>query len=220
MLEKMGDFFDNRISGYEEHQLTCIEDAQAFYPFTASCLPLEQNTSILDLGCGTGLELDYYFKINPLAKVTGIDLAPGMLSVLKKKFSDKDITLIQGSYFDIPFCKKNYDAVVSVESLHHFTKDEKAPLYCKVYNTLKSNGYFILTDYFASSNEEEIQYRNELNRLKLEQGITDNEFYHYDTPLTVSHETQILQEAGFTSVEILNNWGATYTLRAGKNENL
>lgn len=162
------------------------------------------------------MELDYYFKINPSAKVTGIDLAPGMFAVLKKRFSDKDITLIQDSYFDMPFGEYNYDTVVSVESLYHFKKEEKTPLYCKIYKTLKTSGYFILTDYFASSNEVEIQYQNELNRLKPEQGITNNEFYHYDISLTVLHETQILTEAGFSSVDILNNWGATYTLKASK----
>ena len=61
MLEKMGEFFDNRIDGYEEHQLTCIEGAKEFYPFTASLLP---SGHLLDLGCGTGLELEYYFKDN------------------------------------------------------------------------------------------------------------------------------------------------------------
>ena len=216
MLERMGEFFDSRLEGYEEHQLTCIESAQEFYPFSASCLPLERNVNILDLGCGTGLELDYYFKLNPSAKVTGIDLAPGMLAALNEKFEDKNITLIQGSYFDVPFGKNTYDAAVSVESLHHFTKDEKMPLYRKLYKSLKAGGYFILTDYFAPSEDKEIFYRNELSRLKAEQGITDGEFYHYDTPLTVEHETQALREAGFSSVEILGRWGATYTLRAGK----
>ena len=216
MLEKMGEFFDNRLDGYEEHQLTCIESAREFYPFTANCLPLQENANILDLGCGTGLELDYYFKLNPSAKVTGIDLATGMLATLKEKFSDKDITVIQGSYFDVPLGENKYDAAVSVESLHHFTKDEKAPLYRRLCKALKTDGCFILTDYFALSEEEEIFYRNELNRLKAEQGITDNEFYHYDTPLTVGHEIQALKEAGFSSVEILGRWGATYTLRASK----
>jgi len=42
----------------------------------------------------------------------------------------------------------------------------------------------------------------------------DDGFYHYDTPLTVPHETETLLEAGFSEVEILNNWGHTYTLRA------
>ena len=216
MLEKMDEFFDSRLEGYEEHQLNCIESARDFYPFTAGCLPREKNANVLDLGCGTGLELDYYFKLNPSAKVTGIDLAPGMLAALRKKFSDKDITLIQGSYFDVQLGENKYDAAVSVESLHHFTKREKTPLYRKIYNALKPGGYFILTDYFALSEDEEIFYRNNLNRLKSEQGIADDEFYHYDTPLTVEHETQALKEAGFSSVEILGNWGATYTLRAGK----
>ena len=39
MLEKMGEFFEARLNGYEEHQLTCIDSAHEFYPFTASCLP-------------------------------------------------------------------------------------------------------------------------------------------------------------------------------------
>ena len=216
MLEKMGEFFDNRLDGYEEHQLTCIEDAGKFYPFTAGCLPVEKGTNILDLGCGTGLELDYYFKRNPLAKVTGIDLAPGMLAALREKFPDKDLTLIQGSYFEIPFEENRYDAAVSVESLHHFTKDEKTALYCKLNKALKEDGFFILTDYFAPSKEEEIFYRNELERMKKQQGIADHEFYHYDTPLTVEHEMQALQEAGFTSVEILGQWENTYTLKAWK----
>ena len=57
MLEKMGEFFDSRLDGYEEHQLTAIESAQEFYPFTASLLPMEPGARVLDLGCGTGLEL-------------------------------------------------------------------------------------------------------------------------------------------------------------------
>lgn len=216
MLEEMGAFFDNRLDGYEEHQLTCIEGARDFYPFTASCLPSQPHANILDLGCGTGLELDYYFQINPSAAVTGIDLAPSMLMELRRKFSDKDITLIEGSYFDVLFPENHYDAAVSVESLHHFTRREKIPLYRKIYRALKPGGYFILTDYFAPSDEEELRFQNELARLKSEQGITGNGFYHYDTPLTVVHETQALQEVGFPTVEIIGRWGATCTLRAGK----
>ena len=52
-----------------------------------------------------------------------------MLDALKNKFEDKDLTLILGSYFDVEFESDAFDAVVSVESLHHFTKAEKIPLY-------------------------------------------------------------------------------------------
>lgn len=41
-----------------------------------------------------------------------------------------------------------------------------------------------------------------------------DEFYHYDTPLTAEHETEILLKAGFLDVKTLNSWGATCTLKA------
>ena len=214
MLEKMGEFFDARLDGYEEHQMTCIDSADEFYPYTADCLPQTVGSRILDLGCGTGLELGYYLKSFPTARITGIDLAPGMLETFRKKFLGKDISLILGSYFTVPFGENVYDAAVSVESLHHFTKEEKIPLYIKLKTALKPGGYFILTDYFSLSDEEETNRRQELIRLKKEQKLPEDEFYHYDTPLTVEHEKEALQTAGFISAEVLKNWGPTYTLKA------
>ena len=214
MLEKMGEFFDARLEGYEEHQLNTIESARAFYEFTAERLPRDVGAQILDLGCGTGLELDAFFRLNPDAEVTGIDLAPGMLQALRKKFPEKALTLIEGSYFDVPFGENTFDAAVSVESLHHFTKEEKIPLFMRLRDALKEGGVFILTDYFALSEEEEVRRREEFRRLKKEQGLPEDEFYHYDTPLTVEHEQEALLAAGFSTVEVLQNWGPTYALKA------
>lgn len=216
MLEKIGEFFDNRLDEYDEHQLNCIESASEFYKFTARCLPTRPGCEIIDLGCGTGLELEGYFLFNPTAKVTGIDLAPGMLGRMMEKFPDKNLTLILGSYFEVPFGTERFDAAVSVESLHHFTADEKLPLYRKLRASLKPGGYFILTDYFSLSDEEEAFHRSELLRLKKEQGICDDEFYHYDTPLTVEHEIECLTKAGFSQVAVLNRWGQTYSIRADR----
>ena len=216
MLEKMSEFFEARLDGYDEHMLTNIESADEFYPFTAEQLPTFEHCRILDLGCGTGLELEKYYLHNPSARVSGIDLSQGMLTALKKKFPRKDLNLICGSYFDIPFGISLFDGAVSVESLHHFTKAEKVLLYTKLHSALKDNGYFILTDYFSLSDQEEQMHRQNLMALKAEQGIADDALYHYDTPLTVKHETEALLEAGFSSVKVLKNWGATYTIRADK----
>lgn len=216
MLEKMDAFFEARLAGYDDHMLTDIEGAGEFYPFTARCLPEIPGARILDLGCGTGLELEFYFQGNPLASVTGIDLSEGMLAALREKFPDKNMTLIRGSYFDLPLGEDCFDAAVSVESLHHFTRDEKTNLYRKLCAALTGDGYFILTDYFAHEDAFEDYCRAELRRLKAEQGIADTDFYHYDTPLTVEHETEALLAAGFSRVTVLKNWGATYTLKATK----
>ena len=216
MLEEMGAFFDRRLEIYEEHQLTAIASAGEFYPFTARCLPQGPGAEVLDLGCGTGLELDYYFSLNPAARVTGIDLAEGMLSALEGKFPDKALRLIRGSYFDVPFEAGRYDAVVSVESLHHFPQEEKAALYRKVRSALRDGGYFILTDYFALSDQEEALRREELRRRIGEEGVDPRGLYHFDTPLTTAHEIEALYAAGFGKVEVLGRWGPTCTLRADK----
>ena len=215
-LERMDDFFAARVNGYDEHMRTNIEGASDFYAYTASLLPVAKGACILDLGCGTGLELEEYFRYNPEADITGIDLSDAMLKVLKQKFPNRKIRLILGSYFDVPFGVKVYDAAVSVESLHHFPAEQKEMLYGKLRAALKDNGHFVLTDYFAESEELEKEYFQNLKHLKEEQGLSAHEFFHYDTPLTVDHEILILKQAGFSNAQILKKWGSgsTFTLLA------
>ena len=214
MLEKMDAFFAARLEGYDEHMLSEIVGSTEFYPYTASLLPLGEGASVLDLGCGTGLELEYFFSLNPAARVTGIDLSRDMLNALRLKFPRQNLDLIHASYFDVPFGTKCFDAAVSVESLHHFTAEQKLGLYRKLLAALKDDGKFVLTDYFAESEALEKEYFQNLAELKKEQGLADDAFYHYDTPLTVEHETEILHAAGFGKVRVMENWEATYTLVA------
>ena len=60
MLERMSDFFESRLAGYDAHMLANIDSARIFYPYTAGLLPTAPDCRVLDLGCGTGLELEYY----------------------------------------------------------------------------------------------------------------------------------------------------------------
>ena len=216
-LERMDDFFAARIDGYDAHMKRDIEGASGFYAYTASLLPSAEGSRVLDLGCGTGLELEEYYALNPGAAVTGIDLSEAMLNALKAKFPDKDLTLIRASYFDVPLGNGLYDAAVSVESLHHFPEEMKASLYGKLHAALADKGVFVLTDYFAESEELEKEYFQNLDALIRELGLPDGVFYHYDTPLTVEHETDILYRAGFRDVRIMQQWGeSTYTVLAKK----
>ena len=212
----MDDFCTARVDGYDEHMRQYVEEDSEFYAYTASLLPKKENAAVLDLGCGTGLELEAFFKINPTAEVTGIDLTEAMLTALKDKLPDKKITTVCGSYFDVPFGEEAFDAAVSVESLHHFSEEEKLPLFTKLRKALKPGGFFVLTDFYADTDDQEFFFRSELIRLRKEQNLPDGVFYHYDTPMTVEHEKKILLAAGFSKVEELDSWGTTHTLRAEK----
>ena len=65
-----------------------------------------------------------------------------------------------------------------------------------------------MRDYFSLSDDEEAMHRQNLTSLKAEQGICDDEFYHYDTPLTVKHEAEALLEAGGVQCRSLEPLGS------------
>ena len=215
-LEEMAAFFEKRLDGYDAHMRSEIEGASQFYAFTAEQLPAGRAAEVLDLGCGTGLELEEYFRLNPDAAVTGIDLCQPMLDSLAAKFPGRRLNLVCASYFEAELPAAAYDAAVSVESLHHFPAEQKLSLYRKLCAALREDGYFILTDYFAESEALEKEYFANLETLKREQQLDDRHFYHYDTPLTVEHEMAVLAEAGFGDVRILRRWGSACTVYAGK----
>ena len=213
-LELMGDFFARRLEGYDAHMLRDIEGAEAFYPAAAALLPGTPGCRILDLGCGTGLELEFFFPRNPTARVTGIDLSAEMLEALGRKFRDRGLDLRLGSYLELSLGEAEYDGAISVESLHHFVPAVKLRLYRRLRAALKPGGCFILADYFAASPEEETEFFRQLEEQKRREGIPADTLVHFDTPLTREHELALLRAAGFSAAEILQNWGATGLLRA------
>ena len=153
-LEEMSDFFTKRLQGYEEHMSVWEESYRMF----AEILPLDCR-KILDLGCGTGLELDRIWKRNPDIEVTGVDLCQSMLDKLREKHSDKQLTIVCEDYFQYDFGRGKWDTVISFESLHHFLPERKRALYRKIYESLKVGGIFLLGDYIASCDEEEALLR-------------------------------------------------------------
>ena len=215
ILEKMSDFFDKRKVGYDEHMLCNVEGCRNGYNVLAS-LVSDSTESILDLGCGTGLELAPIFDRFPTLRVTGIDMCEGMLQLLQEKFQDKDITLINASYLGYDFGKDVYDTAISFETMHHMTHNEKLSVYSAVYGAIKAGGTYIEGDYMVRTQEEEDFFFAENARLRMEQGIPDGEFYHYDTPCTVENQIMLLKRAGFSSVDEIWCEGNTVILAAHK----
>lgn len=199
----MSDFFTARVDGYDEHMLNDVEGCKDAYIKMAKLLP-QHITELLDLGCGTGLELDEIFKSKPFINVTGIDLTQAMLNKLKQKHPDKKMSLINASYFDYDFGTCKYDVAISFQTMHHFSHQDKIKLYSKIFDALKAGGQYIECDYMVTNQEEEEFYYSENKRIRKEQGIPDGEFYHYDTPCTIDNQIVLLSKAGFINVEM--NW--------------
>ncbi len=199
ILEKMADFFAERAEMYDEHMLTEVEGCKEGYKKMASLIPPETE-KLLDLGCGTGLELDEIFSLYPHIKVTGIDLSAVMLEKLKEKHPEKNLHLICGDYFKIELGEKEFDCAVSFQTMHHFSHEKKLSLYKKINAALKENGIYIECDYMVEKQEEEDFWFSENEKLHKENGITDEGYYHYDTPCTIDNQIMLLKKVGFSKV--------------------
>ncbi len=198
MLEEMSAFFAKRAAGYDSHMKQEVAGCKEGYALMAKLLP-EKIQSLLDLGCGTGLELEGIYRRFPDLSVTGIDMTAQMLSLCEEKFAGRPLRLICGDYVKLPFGIEEYDAAVSFETLHHLEKDEKESLYRRIAAALKPDGIYLECDYMAKDQEEEDFYFAQWRQLSQE--LPEGEYFHYDIPYTVENQTAMLRRAGFRQIE-------------------
>jgi len=216
-LEKMDEFFDRRIDDYDRHMLENAEGVAEGYIFAPTLFSPDIKT-LLDLGCGSGLELVEFFKVFPHVRVTGIDLSQKMLDALAARFNGRDLELICASYIGRDFGDGAFDAAFSFESLHHMTEDVKLTVYECVFRALKPDGRFVNADYMLESEAEMQQLFAEYAALRDELGLSDDDgsLYHFDTPLTIERELSLLDKTGFANVEKVWRIGATTIVVADK----
>ncbi|MBQ4638372.1 MAG: methyltransferase domain-containing protein [Clostridia bacterium] len=204
---EMREFFDRKTQGYDDVHAKFLETKKLL----TQSLP-DHTKKVLDLGAGTGLELIALFERFPDARVTVVDISEGMLLALKEReFADR-IEFICGDFFEVDL-GSGYDAMISTSALHHFTLEDKSRLYKKVYDSLNEGGLFINCDKTAldqSAEDRSFKTYNENKHLDPPP--------HIDTPLTIEHETQALETAGFTDINISDGKYPEYFLYTAKKQ--
>ena len=206
--EVMGAFFDARATGYDDHMRDYIFTDATFAQFyQAVSLPISETDeplNILDLGCGTGLEIEFLLSRVPNALITGVDLSENMLDLLRARYAAHmgQITLVEDSYLTIPFGIKVWDYVISAMSLHHVLRDTKRNLYGKVRAALKLGGKYIEGDsvVFAETKKELLA---EYDEYTAELPQAPDGHYHIDVPLTIDAQRALLLEAGFRDFQLV-----------------
>lgn len=209
--EEMSAFFTRRLARYEDVHLGNWGE---LYAHIADFFD-EGLETLLDIGCGTGLELEAVYRRFPEARIMGIDLSGDMLARAREKFAGKRFQGIEADYFVHPFPAEAFDAALSFETLHHFPYEKKGKIYEKLFRALKNGGYYIECDYVACCQEEEDLCRERLARARAKSALPEDVFLHIDTPLTLEHQTELMERAGFR-VSVLHQNGGTVLFRADK----
>jgi tRNA (cmo5U34)-methyltransferase len=201
--EPMGAFFDRRVDGYEAHMLEGLYAETTYAEAVIPVAETDEPIDVLDLGCGTGLELKWLFLRAPNARLTCLDLSAGMLEKLKSNYADRlgQITVVQASYIDWHYPAEAYDYVLSVNTMHHFLEPVKVGIYSNIRKALKPGGKYIESDFMVDDIMME-QYRRRCRRIMEDAGMGAEAqgTLHADMPLTPMLQKELLRHAGFTKV--------------------
>ena len=107
------------------------------------CRP-KSGMSILDVGCGTGLQLEGYKRLG--CELHGIDSSPAMLGVARKRLgSEADLRLADAS--EMPYEDKQFDLIISMLALHEMGPDTRFTVMREMKRVLKDSGRMLLIDY-------------------------------------------------------------------------
>jgi tRNA (cmo5U34)-methyltransferase len=204
-IEPMADFFDKRVEGYEKHMRGCVAGFTEFYKTISNPIPsTETPLTILDLGCGTGLEIEGIFKKVPNASLTCVDVSREMLEKLKAKYASHaaNIAVVNESYLTFPYELSKYDYIVSVLTMHHHEYDAKLKLYTSIRNALKNGACYIEGDYIVSR-EQEKEMLNKYYTLKKSDPKIQAGIHHIDIPFSRVTQLKLFKEAGFSKVDVI-----------------
>lgn len=164
-------------------------------------LPPLKGKNVLDVGCGSGIDLEYFASQKP-KKLAGCDISPELVVIAKQQVPSAEIRNDSFSYisqknevFDIVWSKYALncalDIVVPLKEIHRVLKND-GTAYVQVTHPLRTLGMLDSKNYF--DDKKEVEYRVD--------GNTFVEPYH-----TISSWINAITEAGFHIVkceEILN----------------
>jgi SAM-dependent methyltransferase len=109
---------------------------------------LNKNTSVLEVGCGSGRFLKYL--CDKAGFIVGVDPSHAVYAADSLLGKQDNIVLVKASANDLPFADESFDFVYSIGVLHHIPDTFKAMKACV--DKVKKGGYFFTYLYYNLDN--------------------------------------------------------------------
>jgi tocopherol O-methyltransferase len=118
-----------------------------------SCLPLNNNSFIVDAGCGIGGTLFYLAK-KYSCKGVGVNIAPYQLQLCGDKAKELDLSdKIKFQYADcsilLPFDDNSVDAIIHMETACHYKNVKN--FFSECYRILKPGGFLVAEEWMSNN---------------------------------------------------------------------
>lgn len=130
----------------------------------------DPNLKVLDLGCGTGLMLDYLRKKH---LAIGLDFSPLALKFSHQRGIDR---LVQGDVQHMPIQSNSVGIITALDIAEHIPRDDL--FFCEILRILKPGGRLLLTvpahPILWSSHDEALHHFRRYTRRELEGKIRNS----------------------------------------------
>lgn len=110
--------------------------------------PPHKGMDVLDVGCGTGIQLASYQRAG--CRVSGIDTSPAMLEVARRRLGE-DAFLHLGDAARMPYPDRAFDLVLATTVLHEMPPEVRGDALGEMRRVLRTDGRILLTDFEAGS---------------------------------------------------------------------
>jgi len=114
---------------------------------------LPKNAKILDVGCGSGKDVQYFMDYG--FQAVGIDASENMIKEAKKKVADGDFKIMNLLSLDFP--KESFDAAWVLDTVSFIDKVDMPKFLSSIYDVLKSNAVIFISAR-QGVGETEIEY--------------------------------------------------------------
>jgi ubiquinone/menaquinone biosynthesis C-methylase UbiE len=108
--------------------------------------PPREGMEVLDVGCGTGIQLASYQRAG--CRVTGIDASPAMLEVARRRLGKK-ASLTVADAAAMPYPDRAFDLVLAATVLHEMPPAVRAAALGEMKRVLRPGGRMLLIDFAA-----------------------------------------------------------------------
>lgn len=119
-------------------------------------LPL---TRILEVGCGTGLTLQFLAESTENVNLHGVDISESMLQQAKAKFANRrqlcDFSI--ASAFDLPFDDATFDALYNTRFMHQFTFEEQTHIHIEFSRVVRPGG-LIISEFYGGRQKRHVDH--------------------------------------------------------------
>ena len=157
--------------------------------FLRSRADLDQTAlRVLDVGCGTGKQLNVNRDRLPIACLVGVDRSRGMLRVARRRRAGID--LVQGDGARLPLASASFDYATNQFSYHHI--DDQPAFIREMFRVLRPGGRFVMTNIDPWSMPDWVVYRYFPEALERDQR---------DFLTSAAFESE-MREAGFVEIAV------------------